>query len=237
MMFSHYGANAALTAEIQPERYKSARLKTANTPDELQQSTQLVRDTYIKKGYLRADQVAPESIRAERTSPQSRTLVAERNGTVVATLTLIPDSLLGLPMDEIYRHETDALRRRGRQLAELSGLSAHERFRGGGGSCCLGLMKLAYFHAQRMGVQDLCIAVNPRHRPFYQRVLFFEDLGDGKPRPYPRVSNNPACGQRLRLEGIEERIKKRNRRLHRFFFRDDPIVNCALENELALYVA
>ncbi len=189
--------------------------KTANTLDELGQARELVLRTYIRKGYVQDGGLNQDRANAYR---DAQTFVAKRGDSVVMTVTLVPDSPLGLPMDEIYGAEMDLLRHQRRVLAEASAFAGHECLGSQGMSCYLALARQLYFHARGAGVDDLCIAVNPRHSAFYERVLLFEDLGDTDPRPYPRVSNHPACGKRLNVRAFEERVKRTNIRIYRFFF-------------------
>ncbi len=62
-----------------------------------------------------------------------------------------------------------------------------------------------YWYSLYKGVDDICIAVNPRHVRYYMNLFPFEKLGEEK--MYPRV-NAPAIGLRGRVEdSIEEMIE------------------------------
>lgn len=123
--------------------------------------------------------------------PSTVTLVAKHEDRVVATLSVVADTgLCGLPMESIYRAEIDGLRQEGRRLAEATSLADQN----------LGvlefvrvfktLIKVGMQYHVRQGGDSWVIAVNPRHRGFYQKVLGFVPLGQR--RAYPSVQGHPA---------------------------------------------
>ncbi|MEW6327269.1 MAG: hypothetical protein AB1487_06710 [Thermodesulfobacteriota bacterium] len=190
--------------------------KVADSQDELEQSYRMVYKAYVAKGFF-APHPSEMRVGIYNMLPETRTFVAKKDNAVLMTLTLIPDSVFGLPMDAIYNIELDFLRYYGRKIAELSGLAVHNILKGKGMFMFLNLVKLVYFYAKNKDIDDFCIAINPKHQSFYDNILLFEYLGDEK--PYPRVQNFPACGRRLNLHGLEERYRARNKHLYSFLFR------------------
>ena len=121
---------------------------------------------------------------------------------VVGTVTLIGDSPLGLPMDEIYQGDLDRFRAQRCRLAEASALAAHPRYRGIGLPLLLPLLRVLVTYAADLAALDLlCIAVNPRHVEFYRR-LTFEIFGELK--PYAKVNGAPAVALCLHLDRVRE---------------------------------
>jgi hypothetical protein len=110
--------------------------------------------------------------------PGTVTLVAVDAGRVVATLSLVPDSAdLGLPMERLYGPEITHLRQDGRRLAEAvgladAGLTIREFVQVFKALCTLAVQ----YHAGRGG-DTWVIAIDPRHRNFYERVMGFVPLG------------------------------------------------------------
>ncbi len=209
--------------------------KTAEDREELRQSYALVRNAYLKKGYV-SRYGGDESLEgAHETPPETRTFLAKKDDIVVMTLTVISDSASGLPMDEIYRTEMNVLRRCGRRMAELSGLASHEALSGKGMLVLLHLQKHAYLYAKSAGIDDFCIAINPRHASFYENVLLFEYLGAEK--PYPRVSNFPACARRLDLHTFEERLEAGNKYFYRVLHGQSPRCSRIADAQMCVHTA
>ncbi|MFH1148800.1 MAG: hypothetical protein V1736_14005 [Pseudomonadota bacterium] len=209
-------------------RVSRVAFKEAETNSELEQSRGLLYKAYLKKGYIRTDR---EPISGYEAGPHRKTFVAKDGDEVLMTLTLILDSHLGLPMEKIYQSEINTLRLKGRKIGELSGLAGHEALCGRGMFIFLGLTRLVYSRAEQIGVDDICIAINPRHSSFYENVLLFEYLGGE--RPYPSVRNFPACGKRLNMHNCRRRLRVVNPRLYHFFFGNGAgrdIYWCSLKN-------
>jgi hypothetical protein len=135
---------------------------------------------------------------------------------VIATVTLVPDSVLGLPMDALYGAELRPLRAAGRRLAEVSALAAAE---GTGPVTIAHLMSRLVLYAEGLGrVDDLCVTVHPRHTRFYER-LGFTRLGSVK--QYAAVNGAPAVALRLDLRVALSTADERPAAARRFLAGDD----------------
>jgi hypothetical protein len=191
--------------------------KTAETTDELEQSYRLLHDNYVEQGYMFPH---PSGLRVTifNALPTTRTFIAVNAGRVVSCLTLVPDSPLGLPMDDIYREELDGLRRSGRRMAEVSGLATDRSVCEAGCTILLNLVKCLYAQALASGLDDICIAVNPSHKRFYETGLGFRVLGDLK--TYSSVNYAPAYALRLEVRAFASNARAANSRLYRSLSRD-----------------
>ena len=168
----------------------TARL--AVTRDDLEAAARLVHDVYVARG-LR-DAARPRDSDANR----SVVFIARLAGVVGATISLVTDGPRGLPADALYGPELRALRGRRRRLAEVSGLAVATRCRGSALALVRPLVQLVGIYARDIEHADeLCIAVHPRHAPFYARAFGFAPFGAEK--PYPAVKDAPAVGLRLDL--------------------------------------
>ncbi len=182
------------------------RFRVARTRQELEDACHVVYEAYKKAGYM-ADNPARMRLDIYHALPQTITFIAKlrRVRRVVATVSLVPDSPLGLPMDRIYSEEMRRLRAAGRKVAEVSMLADRRQYDFGVRTLgtFLGLTKMLFDYAtQCTDLTDLCIAVNPHHEQFYTRYLAFEDLGGLT--VYSAVRNNPAVGKRLDLSRVEQ---------------------------------
>jgi hypothetical protein len=173
-----------------PGLSRSVSVKIASCESEWQQAFALAARSYQSRGY--------ESHGASRLRftpyhalPDTVTFVACEEERVIATLSIVPDNtLLGLPMEAVYPDEIAALRHAGRRLFEVTtladgGLGVREFV-----TVFVALIRLATQHHTYHGGDTGVIAVNPRHRAFYTRVLGFVELGPR--RSYAAVQDHPA---------------------------------------------
>jgi N-acyl amino acid synthase FeeM len=115
-----------------------------------------------------------------------RSADADSEPSAVASITLIPDGELGLPLDARARQALDALRSGGHRLIELAKLATVGATEKKGGNrrapreeILLHLFKLAYLTALKAeGATDLIISVSKHQARFFRRVFFFETLND-----------------------------------------------------------
>ncbi len=125
-------------------------------------------------------------------------IIAELRGDVIGTLSLVRDGVLGLPMEEIYSNEVAARRAAGVTVAEVSCLADRRQ----GMARFFGLFReMSRLMAQlgaKLGVEELLVAVHPRHAPLYRRYMAFELLGER--RDYPTVNGNPAVAMCLNFD-------------------------------------
>jgi len=192
-------------------------IRPAASRDELEQAFHLVYQSFLQRGYI---EKSPAELRLSifNAFPETVTFVGDLRGKVVATVTLVPDTPVGLPMDEIFHDEVQALRDQGRKITEVTMLADRRHELRRALPVVLVLMKRLFDYATLMlKASDLCITVNPRHESYYRRFLLFEQIGSV--RDYPSVRNNPALAARLDLENVREACRG-NERLLRHFFTD-----------------
>jgi len=198
--------------------------RVARTRDELEQAFALVYKEYRCRGFIPKYYKSKLRMSLYNALPSTTTFVALQGGKVVGTVTLIPDSPLGLPMDKIYKEEVDGLRKKGRRVAEVSQLATDNRlfpkkwfsmFNFSKLMFVLRLFKIVLDYGMRVEkLNDFCIAINPKHQYLY-KFLEFESLGDLK--YYGSVNRAPAIAKRLDLDKAEEHTRSR-KGLYRIFF-------------------
>lgn len=164
------------------------------------QAYRLAYDTYTRCGYQRPNRFGMRLSQFDLLD-ETVTFVACLRNTVIASVTLVRDSAIGLPMEKVYHGELDALRGMDRRLAEATALSSRRRDPRRGFMVFLGLTRLLAHYARHVGMDDLVIAVNPRHRAFYEQTLQFAAFGPE--RTYESVQNMPAVAFRLDLKELE----------------------------------
>ena len=147
-------------------------LKIAETEAELEACFALLHDAYVNEGFMKPD---PSGLRATlyHALPTTTTLCATLNGEVIGTLSLIRESPMGFPLQAIF--DLTEVRALGGQIAEVSSLAVHPRFRKTGGTILFPLMKVMYEYCTTyFDTRHLVIAVNPNRIDLYESLLFFE---------------------------------------------------------------
>ncbi len=170
-------------------------LKFAETRDEIEQVFSLVYRIYRQKKFITDPKPHKMLYSVYSLLPETVHIVAKSYLSVISNLTQIFDTPeFGLPMDVIYKPELDALRGRGRKLTELSALATPREHRWK--NVFHYLVQVMYWYSIYKGVDDVCIAVNPRHVRYYKSIFPFENLGPV--RHYPRV-DAPAIALRAKV--------------------------------------
>jgi len=141
--------------------------------------------------------------------PDTTTLVAEdKNGDISGALTIVFDSSIGLPSDELYKNQIDRLRRRGRKISEIISFGINSKKKDSI-KILAGLFYCAYLLSWRAQKQnDFVIAVNPRHEKLYCGKLLFTRIGPLK--QYSRVNGAPAVLLNLPLS-LPRKLKEKQR--------------------------
>ncbi|MFZ6645804.1 N-acyl amino acid synthase FeeM domain-containing protein [Undibacterium sp. TJN25] len=198
-------------------------LKIAETQEELEACFALLHDAYVGSGFMKPD---PSGMRVTpyHALPTTTTLCAKYNGEVVGTLSLIRESAMGFPLQNVF--DLTEVRKHEGNIAEVSALAVHRRFRKTGGSILFPLMKFMYDYCTTFfDTRHLVIAVNPNHIEMYESLLFFKRLTAQPVKNYDFVNGAPAVGAWLDLKYIPGIMKKHygsrppNRNLYEYFIR------------------
>lgn len=178
----------------------------ARSTADLDKAYRLVYKEYLQKNYC-SENPAKMHYTYYSLMPESRTFLLERTGNFVGTISLIPDSEAGLPLETIFPKEIKSFRGPGRKLAEVSllaldGASFERRtfsltdFQKLTGS--FRLFKILFDYARFVaGVTDLVIGMHPKHKELY-KYLHFEEAGPV--RSYPGAEGKPALLMRMDIE-------------------------------------
>ncbi len=169
----------------------------------------LVQDVYIEEGYVnRETDIGPYRILKNHHHEETAVFVGKKQTQVAFTVSLFPDSAWGLPMDAIYKEELDYLRSQGRKLGEVGCLATHPEHRNGSQNILMHGNKIMFKYAMdTLELDDLVIAVHPKHALVYKEVLMFEEIDPGTVKTYPKVNNNPAIALRLDLHEAEDKFR------------------------------
>jgi hypothetical protein len=195
--------------------------KRAETFDEIEQAFALVHEAYVDQGLMREH---PSQMRITKYHllPTTWILVGKCNDEVIATLTVVADSSLGLPVDALW--DITDLRRDAVRIAEISSLTIKKSYRAQRGHLLLPLYKFMYNLARsHLGVNMLVAVTHPKIGFFYQDLLLFKKLKGHRVKAYDQVENNLAACYWLDMdkgEGQGQKIyegRPPEKDLYRFF--------------------
>lgn len=183
------------------EEFLGIGYRVARTREEIEQAYALVYKEYLKKGYTK-ENCSGLRFSIYNALPLTATFIASTDtGHIDVTATVIPDSALGLPMDELYQKELSILRAQGRKLCEISMLASNNQlFSHAPLSSPLKklfplfiLFKALLDYAKDILRSDImCITINPKYKVAFN-LLEFKDLSGIK--SYSDVNGAPAIGQ------------------------------------------
>lgn len=206
--------------------FSGIEYRVARSRDELAQAYRLVYEEYLKQGYIH-ENASQMRLSLHNLLPETTTFIAKVDSTVIATATVIQDSPLGLPMDELYRDELQELRDQGRRLCEVSMLAHNSdllsdtvpmMYNAKKMFLIFFLFKHVFDYVVKEEAMDyICITVNPKHAAIYESLLF-KNL-NGEVKYYKKVNGAPAVAKILNLATIEQELaiaKRQN--IHRMFF-------------------
>ncbi len=196
-------------------------IKVASSRDERQGAFRLAYNAYHRAGLCEA---RDEGLRITpyQLLPTTDIIVAILRGEVISTLSLVRDGELGLPVEAVYPEEVRQRRANGLKLAEVSCLADRRKDAARFFSLFSELAQVMIQMADREVVDQLLIAVHPRHARMYCRAMAFKQIGDA--RDYEAVNGNPAVLLCLDLEdGKANRMETWKR------FAGDPLPEAVVE--------
>lgn len=186
--------------------------RVARSKEEIEDVYRIVYTEYVKQGYINPNDIEMH-YSLHNLLPQTTTFIALSEGKVITTATVIPDSPLGIPMDELYKKEVDSFR--DKKLCEISMLANSATLFNGEVSMMMNAKKMFLvfylfkhmldYVREHLLLDYICIAINPKHKATYES-LFFKDLGELK--NYDKVNGAPAIAKILNVHTVEEECAK-----------------------------
>lgn len=186
--------------------------RQACSVDDYTQCFKLLHDVYVHAGFTKPSGI-PLRIIPHHYNPESRVFLGcvtdpQDSSMPVYTASLFPDNPNnGLPMDIGFRKQVDALRAKGRKIAEVGCLASHPAHRKGDRNIpMLGNRMILSYAVKKLGVDDLLITVHPKYLKIYEDILLFEKIGQIS--SYSYVNGNPAVALKLNLNTLAKRLKQ-----------------------------
>lgn len=202
-------------------------IRLARDAAEIEAANRLVYGNYVNLYWPEDEKVLQHN--KYFSSPVRHAAVAKHPSRVLATLSAIEDSPMGLPSDTFQPQTLLSLRKGNMKIAEMTSFAV-ARSAPRGASLPLYLMKFFMQYCfYYLGVDRLVASCRPRHANFYADVLCFDKLGDPLPHPY---AGGMKC-QLVTLDLLQAHVLLNDRyeafdgeeNLYRFFYLDgDPNV-------------
>jgi hypothetical protein len=178
--------------------------KVATTRSELEQAFTLIQESYVEMKLTVGD---PLSMRLSKYNALPTTLVfiAVYKGRVIATMSQIMDTALGLPIESFSSIEI--LRDTGKRISEISGLAIAKEWRSRSTGVFFPLSSFAILYGQKfVGVDYFVIVTRARVRFFYQALYNFEPIED-KVKKHSGVNQKKSFAQYVKVENLNSFYK------------------------------
>jgi hypothetical protein len=138
------------------------------------QSYQLVYKRYLEVGFCKENHTKMYFGFHELLT-DTRTFIAEIDGKVIATLSVIIDNSAGLPSDHLFLNELNSFRDPSRKIAEISRFAVSSEYKKFSITIFHYLFQLLYHsYVISSNVTDCVILVEPRHCKLYKKFNFVE---------------------------------------------------------------
>jgi len=160
-----------------------AEITRACLPKDLREAYRLVYDVFLDAGYVTPNECKMR-IRTFDAIPDTATFIARREGKVIGVLSMVVDYPdLGLPSDELFKKEVDAIRSSGMRLCESTNLAMIPIFRKT--TITTQLMQCGCAQALMDDRDGIIISVGISHTGFY-KLMGFQQMSEVR-------SYSPSC--------------------------------------------
>lgn len=181
---------------------KDIIFKLAETKEELEQAFKLLHDSYVREGFM---EPKPSGLRITpyHALPTTTTLIAKRGPKVIATVSLIRQTSLGLPIQKAY--DVSQIMSPGQQAVEISSLAIDPEFRGQDVQLLFWLSKYVLQYCYKyFAVDFMFVAIGPWHTDLYENIILFKRLHYVE--SYGFSNDNPAFVECLDLRNYSNEL-------------------------------
>lgn len=162
----------------------SVSYEVASTYEDYMESFRLVQNNYKRLKMTKSD----DFLRATKYNllPTTTVIIAKYNDEVIATISLIIDSSIGLPIDEYQ--DISKLRSRGGRIVEIGALTVKEEWRSKSRGLFIPLSIYCVKYAHKvLGCTVAVCSLRKSVQPFYEDIFCFKQFGETK--KYEGVNN------------------------------------------------
>lgn len=217
----------AISPRNREKRHTVCTIATAR--EHVFDALRLVQEEYLRTGLTLTNRSGVR-VTQYHLVPTTEILVGLVEDEVACTASLVRDSHVGLPLEAIYGSHVTEYRQTGKRLAEASCLANRRDDAEETLTLVFRLMALVIQLANARQVDELLIAVHPRHSRFYERFLGFRHIGGLK--YYSTVCGNPAVAMALDVPNLHQTNPKAYKRVFGRPFPADALKPRGLEPEV-----
>lgn len=170
-----------------PAQKRGITVRTARSREDFRAAFTILQKRYEETGLARYGKASMRIMPYHLSAP-TQVFIASKNDEVVGTVTLVRDSIEGLPIASNYPAAIADLRNQSRRIGEITSLAVDSSMESPG-EIFSRLTRLLTFFARSQGIDHLAAVVHPRHARFYQGAMGFDVIG--RKKRYAAVCGNP----------------------------------------------
>lgn len=181
-------------------------IKFASTTSEFIEAMELIQREYVRKGLVTSNELQPY-FSPHLIMPNNRLVIALKEGRIIGTISLIEDSPIGVPMDNVHLTETMFLRKKKAKFAEVGSFAVDSEYQHQGITLLLYKAIFSYV-CQYRNIEYILAAVHPRVAEIYNKLFKFEKVG--KVQEYTKLNNAKSVPLRLNTKDAIAFIQNMN---------------------------
>lgn len=185
---AHWWIRKSLDLTV-PQRSTKFRFEIASNAKDLKEALTLVQRNFEIEGYASS---ASGKVRLTpyHLLPETVVIVAKIEDKIVATISVIPRTPFGVPLDSCV--SLGSFTRDKGKVVEISSLAVDPSIRGEQGEVLYNLMKYMYHcNISVLRANTEVIGVNPKMIPLYEAILLFKNIPGTKTASYEFVNGAP----------------------------------------------
>ncbi|MFS4460585.1 N-acyl amino acid synthase FeeM domain-containing protein [Bdellovibrio sp. HCB2-146] len=189
-----------------PSKNSTLTFEVVSTLEDLRAALALLQNNFEKEGY--ADKTASGvRLTPYHLLPETVVIVAKEFGRVIATISVIPRTSFGVPLDSSF--ELGGFITGKEKIVEVSALAVDSASAGQRGEVLYNLMKFMYHcNVDVLGAEVEVIGVNPKMVPLYEAILLFNRIPGTSKSEYDFVRGAPVIPMTFDLRTATEEFAK-----------------------------
>lgn len=196
--WAHQYIRKSLNLSIADDSSSRIKIELASSVADLKAALMLVQRNFEREGYA---QKVPGALRLTpyHLLPETVVIVAKLGSQVVATISVIPRTSFGIPLDGCC--QLDSFLSDKKKTVEVSALAVDAEVRGQQGAILFNLMKYMYHcNIEVLRANTEVIGVNPRMLALYEAILLFENIPQSKVVDYDFANGAPVVPMYFNLD-------------------------------------
>jgi hypothetical protein len=195
--FAHRLIRKSLNLAV-PQANSKLSFEIVSNALDLKTALRLVQQNFEREGYA-LKTTSGLRLTPFHLLPDTIVIVAKENDQIVATISVIPRTSFGIPLDSSFEISS-FLADKGKVL-EISALAVNPSFRGQHGEVLYNLMKYMYHcNVDLLRANTEVIGVNPKMEPLYEAILLFERIPGTSRSAYNFANGAPVIPMHFSLD-------------------------------------